>query len=428
MRPDAVHDPEVDGGRARRAIGPVTGRGYRRLVAARTLVFFGNAVGVVGLSFGVLALPHGSGAELGLVLAVRGVGQVVLLLVGGVLGDRYRRARLMALADVLAGTSQLAIALLVVTDHNDVPLLAVMAGLNGAATGLFMPASTAILPELVPAPRLQSANAALRMSINIAGITGAAVAVVLIAATSPGACLIVTAATFFASALCLGGIRSAPPVREGTPASFWGEAAAGWATFAGHRWIWVIVVEAALINVVFRGATQVFGPVLARERPHGLSLWAVALGAQTVGLLIGSGIALRLRTRHPLRVAAICLALLGPAVILLRSGVPILVIAAAMLLAGVAVDLFTVLWETALQRNVPADQLSRVSSYDALGSFALAPLGLAVAGPLADSSMRDGITLGCGAAVVLSGLATLLVPEVWQLTDREPDPDYVSDT
>ena len=49
---------------------------------------------------------------------------------------------------------------------------------------------------------------------------------------------------------------------------------------------------------------------------------------------------------------------------------------------GISLELFYVLWITALQTRVPRESLSRVNSYDALGSLMFGPIGLALAGPL----------------------------------------------
>ena len=56
--------------------------------------------------------------------------------------------------------------------------------------------------------------------------------------------------------------------------------------------------------------------------------------------------------------------------------------------AGLGIETFGVLWDTTMQQEIPQDRLSRVYSYDALGSFALIPLGLALAGPSPRRSAR----------------------------------------
>ena len=49
------------------------------------------------------------------------------------------------------------------------------------------------------------------------------------------------------------------------------------------------------------------------------------------------------------------------------------VIAVAAFAAGVGIEVFEVDWATAMQQEIPPAALSRVSSYDAMGSWGLAP-------------------------------------------------------
>jgi len=60
----------------------------------------------------------------------------------------------------------------------------------------------------------------------------------------------------------------------------------------------------------------------------------------------------------------------------------LLVIAAGAFLFGITLDLWGTLWSTELQRNVPRDSLSRVSSFDVMESLMFRPIGLAIATPL----------------------------------------------
>ena len=77
-------------------------------------------------------------------------------------------------------------------------------------------------------------------------------------------------------------------------------------------------------------------------------------------------------------------------------------------------------WYTALHEHVARESLSRVSSYDALGSIALSPLGLVAAGPVADViGIEATLWLGAGLIVIPTALV-LLVPEVRTLGPGQP--------
>ena len=83
--------------------------------------------------------------------------------------------------------------------------------------------------------------------------------------------------------------------------------------------------------------------------------------------------------------------------------------------AGIAIDIFTVVWYTSLQSHVPEESYSRVVAYDAFGSFGLSPLGIAVAGPLAQFFGVSTMIYVTGAMTLLAALAALLVKSVRDL-------------
>ena len=74
--------------------------------------------------------------------------------------------------------------------------------------------------------------------------------------------------------------------------------------------------------------------------------------------------------------------------------------------------MFSVSWATTMQQEIPPERLSRVSSYDALGNFALTPAGTAIAGPLASAYGTQALLATGGALVVILPALVLLVPEV----------------
>ena len=68
---------------------------------------------------------------------------------------------------------------------------------------------------------------------------------------------------------------------------------------------------------------------------------------------------------------------------------------------GVEWGLYDPFWMTCMQRAVAPEMISRVSSYDYLGSLAFYPAGLALAGPLADAVGVTTVLWGSAAVAVL---------------------------
>ena len=104
-----------------------------------------------------------------------------------------------------------------------------------------------------------------------------------------------------------------------------------------------------------------------------------------------------------------------PPFFLLAASAPVWLIAASMLVNGVCVDVFEVLWDTSLQRHVPPGLLSRITSYDLLGSFALGPLGPALAGPAAAAAGLAATLTGAGVLLAAASVVPLLSREVRDL-------------
>ena len=193
----------------------------------------------------------------------------------------------------------------------------------------------------------------------------------------------------------------------------------GWGEFVSRRWVVVIVVLFAISNVGFSATIGVLGPVQAQRSLGGAGPWAAVVTAFSVGMVVGVALALRLRPRRPMLVACALVPGFALPVLALAAPLSIVVIAAFALLAGVVSDVFGVLWDTALQQHVQPESLSRVSSYDWLGSLALVPLGLAAAGPLADRIGLEATLVVAGALCVLPVFA-LLDPQVRGLRAGRP--------
>jgi predicted MFS family arabinose efflux permease len=398
------------------SVGVLRVRDYRLVFGAYASSLLGDGMVGVALAFAVLGLG-GSASALGLVLAARSVPLVGCLLVGGVIADRIPRRTVMVAADLTRLASQGTLAGLLIAGGAHVWTLALLSGVTGAATGFFNPASTGLLPQVVAPEQLQQANGLRATAMAVGEIFGPSVAGVLVATAGPGWALGIDAASFAVSAAFLSrlSVRPRPDSRRNT---FLSDLRAGWSVFRSRTWLWTVVLAFALSNALW-AAWSALGPVVARSSLGGAPAWGAVLSAMGVGGVLGGIAAIRAAPRRPLLlftlsgvVYAVPLALLA-----LRAPVPIL--AATALLAGVSLMYGNSVWESTLQRHVPADALSRVSAYDWFGSFAFYPLGLALWGPIASGIGVDAALWLAFALWTAVMLAVLAVPDVRRL-ENEP--------
>ncbi|WP_405725953.1 MFS transporter [Streptomyces sp. NBC_00028] len=384
------------------------------LLSARVVSVLGNGFARVALAFAVLALPGASAGRLSLVLACQALPQLVFVLVGGVIADRMSRSRLMVLADVLGTLAYAGLAVMVLSGHAPLAGMCLLAVAAGTATALFAPAMDGLVPLLVPTVRLQQANGLLRMGTNASLLLGLALSGVTVALVGAGWALALNAASFAVSAALTARLPVAARPRGRTSgwASGWTELREGWREFASRQWLWVVVAQSAVVVAALNANVGVLGPLMADRHLGGARAWSVVVAAQAVGTIGGAGLAARVRVRHPLLVAVLCMFPAAVPIALLSARAPVWMIAAAMFTAGVASDVFGVLWATTVQREIPEHLLSRVSSYDWFGSLTLAPLGLLVAGPVAAAVGLGPALAGCSALVVLATAGALLSPQV----------------
>jgi MFS family permease len=118
----------------------------KRLFAARFISNFGNGMGPIALAVGISALPNGSVNLLGLVL---GTTTAIFLLVapfGGVIADKYGRARMVGISNFLAGAVLLIQAWYFARGDVPAAVLLLVNGAYGLFWGIFWPAFSGIIP------------------------------------------------------------------------------------------------------------------------------------------------------------------------------------------------------------------------------------------------------------------------------------------
>jgi hypothetical protein len=212
--------------------------------------------------------------------------------------------------------------------------------------------------------------------MSVGEIAGPLAAGVLVATAGPGSALAGDAVTFAVSALLLARLDlPAPPTR--TDGSFLLDLRAGWAAFRSRRWVWATVASIAIGNMMW-AAWSALGHVVADRDLGGPAAWGVVLAAMGVGALGGSLLATWAEPRRPLLLVAVAGGVFAIPLALLAARAPVPVLAAGTLVSGGAMMLGNAVWQTTLQRRIPAGSLSHVSAYDWFGAIAFYPVGLAL--------------------------------------------------
>jgi hypothetical protein len=397
-------------------VGALRERNFRLYFTGQLTSAIGTGMTSVALAFAVFQDDR-SATALGVVLAADAVSLAGFLLVGGVIADRLGRRRVMLAADVLRAAAQATLGAWVLAGHPPLWGFVVLAAAVGTGTAFFMPALTGLIPEVVSPGRLSQANALGGLSNSIGSVAGPALAGVLIAATSPGWAIIADAASYGVSVVSLSLLALAPGTAR-VSESFLSQLRAGWSEFWSRTWLWIIVIQWSLGNAIILGPFFVLGAVVADRYLGGSTAWGTILAAQGAGSVVGGVVMLRVHVRRPLLVASLPALIFPWQLLALAYRAPVPVVAAGAFAAGVAFAIFAVLWNTTMQREVPAAVLSRVSSYDWFGSLVFLPIGFALSGPVSAALGIRTTFIASSIWCVASTLVVLAVPSVRGLRAR----------
>jgi MFS family permease len=405
--------------RAPRRTGPLRHRDFRLLLGGASVSSFGNAITPIALAFAVLDLG-GSASELGLVVAAFAAAEVVTTLLGGVLGDRVSRKLMMEGSAAASAVVEVGMALTLLAGVATIPLLTVLGMVTGVLSALNQPSAQAMTRLVVPREDLGGAVAVRALGQQLGMVVGSVAGGVLVASTSAGWAVLADAATFAFAAACYSRLRVEHTRPDGVRSSMLADLGEGAREVLRHTWLWLMIGQALVYHLFYGGAQNVLGPVVVGEG-IGRGAWGLALGAMMTGFVAGGLVCLRWRPRRALFAGAVMLTLtcLFPLAMALSDRVP--VILAGAFLHGLGLSIFSVFWDLSIQQNIPEDKLSRVYSFDLVGSFVARPIGLALTGPVAEAvGVRTWLLVVAG-ALALVEVAALFSREVQRLEVATPD-------
>jgi MFS family permease len=401
-------------------LGALAERNYRLFFSSTTISALGDGVAQIALVFAVLDISN-SPASIGIVLAARQSAAAIVTLAAGVFADRLPRHLVLVGASVVQGAVQAIAAALLLTGHATVLSLALLAAVYGIAEGFVLPASQGLIPAVVSSVRLQQANALLGLSRSALGFVAPALGGVLVTLGSPGSAILLDAASFGVAAVLLVRVAIDARADQVAPEPFLRELREGWNAFRRQTWIWTTIVFFGIGN--FAGASLfVLGPVVAKRYLGGAWTWSVLVSMFGAGAIVGGLLAMRWRPKRPLLASCVAAIPYGSQTLAMGLHLPWEALAVVAFVTGIGLSIHLALWFTTFQRLVPAEHLSRVSSYDALGSFVLIPVGSALAGPVASWVGIYPTLVGSGLISVACIFIVIAQPSVRAIRSDELEP------
>ncbi len=389
-------------------------RGFSGLAISRFISNVGNGISPIALAYGVLSLPGATGKDLSIVMAARFIPLLTFMLFGGVIADRFQRNRLVGGSDMLGSFLAATSALSLIAGFSSTWLLALMGGIFGILNAIWWPAMSGVLPEILPKEKLQQGNAIIGLMTNIGYIIGTLLGGLLVVSVGSGWGLLVDAISFFIAGAIVWNLPIIGKIKEASPGILH-DLIIGWKEFISRSWVIAMVLSFALINMAFESMLSVLGPLNFSDPLNGPKQWSYNLAGLSAGMLLGGIWILKVKIARPLYLAMVLIAVSALWDFSLAFALPLPVTVLAAIFSGISLEVFMVTWNTSLQSHIPEESYSRVSSYDALGSYGIAPLGILAAGPLAIHFGVDKILFITGAMTFIAALASLLVPSVRNL-------------
>ena len=374
-----------------------------------------------GIALAVFAYRDGGAAAVGLVGLVRFLPAAAASPFTAVLSDRYRRERVIVIAE-LTRAGLLATTTAIVVMEGPPALVYVLAGLVAIAYSAVRPAQAALLPSVAKTPKELTAANVTSSTIESLGIFGGpAIGGLLLAATGEEVVFGAAAAAFLLSAILIGRVRvdAQPEPRERREGVF-REFSAGFVTLYRERGLRVLVLLLASQTFV-AGMLNVLIVVTALrlldlgEEGVGFLNSAIGIGGLVGAVVSAALIGRRLSSNFLLGIAlwGIPIALIG----VFPEPAPTLLFLAVVGLGNTLVDVSAF---TLLQRAVPEEVLAR--AFGAVQALWVGTIGIgSIAAPLLIAAVDiRGALLITGA--LLPTLATLLRRRLAQL-DEAPVPE-----
>jgi DHA3 family macrolide efflux protein-like MFS transporter len=323
----------------------------------------------------------------------------------GALVDRWDRRKIMIVADSIAALAALTLAMLFWSETIQIWQIYTIMFIRSLAGAFHFPAMQASMPLLVPEnqlTRIAGMNQALQ---GASGIIAPPLGALLITVLPLPSMMLIDVATALIAISCMAIVHIPRPERTAAPASVLSDVRAGLAYIWNWTGLRMVLIVATLLNLLLTPAFSLL-PILVTRHFNGDALeFASMEAAGGIGTVIG-GVILGIWGGFQRKIATSALGLCGLGIGAMLIGIApanlFLIGLVGMLITGIMAPITNGPFFAIVQSAVPPEMQGRV--FTVMGSLTagMAPLGLIVAGPVADR-------VGVQAWYLLGGLACLFL-------------------
>nr|WP_221204043.1 MFS transporter [Modestobacter versicolor] len=364
-------------------------RDFRHLWAAETVSQVGTQVTMLALPVVAVTLLDATPWQMGVLTALETAAFLLIGLPAGAWVDRWRRKRVLVVADlvraVVLGTLPLAYLLDVLT----LGQLFVVAAVTGTATVFFDVAYQSYLPALVDRDQLVDGNGKLEASRAVAQVAGPGLTGVLLRLVGAPVLVLVDAASFLLSALFLGSIRqpdTVPDRADRRPLRT--EIGEGLSFVVRHPLLRRIVACTGTANLFGSMTNALLVLYVIRELGLSEATLGLVFSVGAVGGLLGAGTAAwytrRVGEGRAIPLSAVVFAAAGTSLPLAAVGAPVVWLVTGWFVLSWSTVVYNVTQVSFRQRLCPPRLLGRMNASVRFIVYGSMPLGGLAGGVLGE--------------------------------------------
>ncbi len=388
------------------------------------LLYIGETVSLLGDQFYIVALPWltiqltNSGIVLGTVLMSAAVPRAVLMLVGGVVSDRFSPRLVMFVANALRGLLVVLFATIVALKMTQLWHIYFFAASFGIFDGFFIPASKSIIPSLVSKEQLIASNTLSQGTSQLILLIGPALGGLLIATAGIEVAFVIDGITFAITTITLLLMKETTAKATALHGELNQNSASTKKTMSliagmreGFYYAWrnqplrIFLLVMVILNFLFIGPLQVGMTSLAHSRfPGGAVALGIMQSAWGGGGLIGTLTPQFVPNLPNIGVLLLTIASVqGFGLFLLGFIGNITLASMTIAVLGFCSCIFTVVGITWIQKQTKPEMLGRVMSLGMFSAFGVAPISFALAGILVNLNLTIMFTVA-GSIMLITSL------------------------